>query len=306
VATVGGALGAGVWLAQKGAGPDRRNLDALVTVGGDLQRDLLAPALDLTRMTPGEEAALGAAIDREVRASLRVGGAARDEVYIGRVLRTMTPHVGRGGIPYKIAVVRSREVNAFAVPGGRIYVTEGLLDFVESEAELAAVLGHEVSHVDLRHCVERLQLGRAAGKVAPGLGGLARLGYEVMLRGFSEEQELAADRSGAVLSAAGGYDPWASRALFGRLARMDGGGRRPTRDPVAEVAATIPEAFRRYVATHPPADQREEAVTRRLLAEPSLWRGRRLYLGRSNHADRREMSEAPRDVEWIAREEPPI
>jgi predicted Zn-dependent protease len=54
-------------------------------------------------------------------------------------------------------VVASAEVNAFALLGGQVFVTRGMLGFVESEAELAAVLGHEIAHVDLRHCVERYQ-----------------------------------------------------------------------------------------------------------------------------------------------------
>ena len=299
------SLTIGMWLALRGSAPDRRNLDALVTIGGDVVHDVIHPALDLTRISSAEEIKLGAEIDREVRASMPIGGASRDEAYVARIAAALSGHVTRTGIPYTIAIVRSPQINAFAIPGGRIYVTEGMLGFVQSEAELAAVIGHEIRHVDLRHCVERLQMERAAGKVSPALGSLARLGYEVMLRGFSEEQELAADARGAVLAAGGGYDPWESLALFDRFLKKElPGARRPTRNPVSEAVAVVPEALTRYFATHPPADQRIEAVRRALVARPDLWRGERRYVGRANLAARRSLAEDARPDEWVVRETP--
>ena len=178
----------------------------------------------------------------------------------------------------------------------------GGLDFVASEAELVAVLGHEISHVDLRHCVERLQLQQAAGMVSPGLGAVARLGYEVMLRGFSEEQELAADVNGAALSAGVTYDPWAASEMFERLgSKVEPTGRMPTRNPVVEAIALIPEALGRYIATHPPADERMAAIRRALVATPGSWKGVRRYVGRANLAVRRSMNQDPRGDEWITR-----
>ena len=64
-----------MWLALRGSAPDRRNLDALVTIGGDVVHDVIHPALDLTRISSAEEIKLGAEIDREVRASMPIGGA---------------------------------------------------------------------------------------------------------------------------------------------------------------------------------------------------------------------------------------
>jgi predicted Zn-dependent protease len=306
VAAFAAAVLTGAWLAMRGTGPDRRNLDALVTVGGDLARDATHPILDLTRMSESDEAALGSAIDQEVRASMPVGGDPRLEGYLRRVLQSLAPHVSRGGIPYAIALVRSREVNAFAVPGGRIYVMEGLLDFVKSEAELAAVIGHEISHVDLRHCIERMQAEQKLRRVSPGIAALARLGHELVLRGYAEEEELEADRNAARLVARARYDPWEAMSLFARTARMEAPRERaPTRDPWVEIASAIPEALRRYLATHPPADQRVEAVRETLRAEPELWLGERRYVGRVNLARRRAMADEPVESEWIARPSPP-
>lgn len=299
-------LGAGAWYATRGTAPERRNLDALVTVGGDVVRDVTHPALDLTRLSTAEEIALGQAIDAEVRAGIPVGGDPAAEIYVQNVLRLVAGGVSRRDIPYAVAMVRSPEVNAFAVAGGRLYVTDGMLGFVRSEAELAAVLGHEIGHVELGHCVQRLQIEQAARRVAPDLAGLARLGYEIMERGFSEEQELAADGQGALLAARAGYDAWQASQLFSRfLAKETAGTRPPTRNPVKIAVAAVPQALDRYLETHPPADQRIEAVRRALVSRGDLWAGTPRYVGIGNLTARRARSDDPRPGEWIARDRAP-
>lgn len=307
LAAVAAALAGGLWLATRGRGPDRRDLDAVVTIGGDLVRDALRPAIDLTRLTVEEEIRLGRAIDGEVRARETVVTEGPEVAYLAAVARPLLPHVERPGMTYTFALLKTGEVNACAVAGGFVYVTLGMLQFAGSEAELAAVLGHEIAHVDLRHCVERLQFEQAARRIGPGLGDLARLGYEIMSRGFSEEQELAADASGALLAARGDYDPWQANELFGRLLLRHGDlDRRPSRNPVKIAAGAVPAALGRYLATHPPADQRIEAVRRALVAAPDLWRGRRLYVGRGNPAARRARADESRNEEWVVRrDEPP-
>jgi len=301
-----GMLGVGVWLASRGTGPDRRNLDALVTVGGDAVRDAIHPAIDLTRMSSAEEVRLGQAIDAEIRANLRVGSDPSTEAYLQEVLSLVSAGVRRTDIPYRIAVVQSPEINAFAVAGGRVYVMEGMLKFVQSEAELAALIGHEVSHVDLRHCVERLQFEQQARKIDPGLAALARLGYEIMQRGFSEEQELAADENGALLAGKAFYDPWQAETLFARLLPKEAQQqRRPGRNPVREAVVVLPGAIGRYLATHPPADQRIETVRRTLNGHPELWRGQRRYVGRSNLMQRRSLTILPDPAEWLTRSAAP-
>jgi len=300
------ALAVGAWIAARAPGVDRRNVDALVTVGGDAVHDGLRPVMDLTRLSDAEEVELGTAIDREVRSHVEIVDDPALNQYVGDLVRRTRGGVIRRDIPYEGAVVRDDAVNAFAVAGGHVYVTTGMLRFVETEAELVSVIGHEIGHVDLRHCVERLQIGQAARRVAPGVDVLAQIGYELMRRGFSEEQELAADADGVRLAAIAGYDPWSAQAMFAKLLPRDtAAGRRPTRDPVAEAAAIIPDALSRYLATHPPADRRIEVVRRTLGNDETAWRGRRLYTGRSNLEERLSVDAAPREDEWVVRTEAP-
>jgi predicted Zn-dependent protease len=111
--------------------------------------------------------------------------------------------------------------------------------------------------------------------------------------------------TGALLAASASYDPWAAVALFRRLAGEESQTRPPTRNPATEAARLIPEALGRYIATHPPADERIEAVGRALRADPGLWVSRRLYVGSGNLKDRRSLSDDPRDDEWIDRQVAP-
>lgn len=295
-------VAAGAWYARRGTAPERRNLDALVTVGGDLVRDAGRPALDLTRLSTAEEIELGRAIDAEIRARMPVAPDPGVGEYVQAVLRQVAAHAGRTDIPYSVVVLDQSEVQASAVAGGYLYVTAGMLAWLQDEAELAAVLGHEIGHVELRHCVRGLQIEQAARPVVGDLAALAGAGYALMERGFSEEQELAADAEGAVLAARAGYDPWRANTLMARLLERDGaGGRGPSRNPIRIAVLAAPDAIGRYLRTHPPADQRMEAVRRALAAREELWKGVPRYVGAANLAARRCRADDDRPDEWLTR-----
>lgn len=136
------------------------------------------------------------------------------------------------GIKYTFKVIDDDEtINAFALPGGHIYVYTGLLKLASDEAELASVLGHEVAHVSQRHIAERLiaavgletLLEMATGKRQDDLAGLAgQLAGQGALMSFGREQESDADAHGLPYSVAAGYDPNGFVRLFGKLAKGEG------------------------------------------------------------------------------------
>jgi predicted Zn-dependent protease len=132
---------------------------------------------------------------------------------------------------FQFEIVDQLEPNAFALPGGHIYVSRGLLALVVEEDDLACVLGHEITHVTERHAVKRARRailpailtlpGRIVGIVSPGLGDLAAAPFEVLgglgLAKYSREQEEESDRLGAKLAANTGYDPRALARILKRL-----------------------------------------------------------------------------------------
>jgi predicted Zn-dependent protease len=136
----------------------------------------------------------------------------------------VVPRSELAGRPFVFTVLTSDVSNAFALPGGYIYITRGLMSLMGSEAELASVLGHEIGHVTARHTAERLSRGQAANiftqilsmgvAVATGSGSAGNLaaqatgaGAGVWLASFSREQEFEADKLGVRYMAVEGYDP---------------------------------------------------------------------------------------------------
>lgn len=108
--------------------------------------------------------------------------------------------------------------NAFALPGGHVAIGRDLLRLMESEDELAAVIGHEMAHVDLRHCIERLQYELTARKAGLDVVYIVTSIPIVLFHaGYSKNQEIDADRIGLQYAVAEGYSPWGAINLFRRI-----------------------------------------------------------------------------------------
>ncbi len=161
------------------------------------------------------------------------GGAYNDRAFGAYVRKIGLDLVGVSEtpkLPYTFTILNDEKVNAFALPGGYVYITRGLLALAGNEAEMAGVLAHEVGHVVARHTAERYSrsvatnlgltllgaLGSAAG-VPSGVGRLASFGAQAALQGYSREQELEADMLAVRYLARLGYDP---RTMTGFLRKM--------------------------------------------------------------------------------------
>jgi predicted Zn-dependent protease len=137
----------------------------------------------------------------------------------------------RPNLPWQFAVVDHPAVNAFALPGGYIYVTRGILAYLNDEAELAGVLGHEIGHVTARHSAQqatRAMLGQGAliglGVFVPStrpFGDLSSAGLGVLFMKFGRDDEREADRVGIEYIAKGGWDPKGMPDVLMTLSRMD-------------------------------------------------------------------------------------
>jgi predicted Zn-dependent protease len=208
------------------------------------------------------------AIGRDVAARL-VGAAplmpnARVQRYVNNVGRWLASQTERPDLPWQFGVLEAPQVNAFAVPGGTIFITRGLLEKMATEAELAGVLGHEIAHVLRKHHLKAIQKGamtslsgEAAGAALTNVGSEARhklvsFGTEMYSRGLDKGDELEADRLGVVIAARAGYDAYGLPSVLQTLQGMN----------AADSAVAL------MFKTHPAPGERLDALGKRM--QPTL------------------------------------
>lgn len=165
-------------------------------------------------------------------------------------LRTATDSPGQN---YRVTILNSGLVNAFALPSGNLYVTRGLLVLANDMSEVASVLAHEISHVTARHAIERAELENRSVLVSrvraevlnnPGAAQLVRDQAQVAIASFSRQQELEADAASVRTLAAAGYDPYGAHRFLVSLGRnaeiLDRTGEGRTGQPALDFTATHP------------------------------------------------------------------
>ena len=173
--------------------------------------------------------------------------------YVDEVGQKVARISDRADLNYHFSVIDTPVVNAFACPGGYIYVYTGLLETMDNEAQLAGVLAHEVSHVVARHGVKRLQqvlglqvlLSIALGESSQLTQQAVSIGLAVLLQAYSRDNEFEADEYGTVYMQKAGYNPEGMVQLLEKLLEMSSG-----------------EAgfLEKVMATHPPTKDRIQRV----------------------------------------------
>lgn len=285
-----GAVGAVFWVLARRPTPDQpMSLEVVTDRGTEAMQLVDRFGKIVTRLPVREEIELGRVLADRMAAGYRARpghSLAEFQGYVREVVRLLAAEGGlrRPEIPYEARVLPTDLVNAYALPGGFVFVTSGLLELIESEAELAAVLGHEIAHVDLGHCVERIQYQvRARAAAGWPLELMVAIGSELWTVGFADELEAEADRRGALYGERAGYHPEAAAVALERLAALQQG-EPPSRDRFdQEVIDMLRAAVGDYFATHPPAAERLAILER-------SWREQRFdlergsyYLGRRNY-----------------------
>ncbi len=151
--------------------------------------------------------------------------------YVNRVGRWVASQGERPGLPWTFGVIDSNDVNAFAVPGGYVFVTKGLYKMLHDEAELAGVLAHEVAHVVRGHHLKLIQqeklIGAGTDLLKQNLGGRNELvekligsGAEILARGLDKGAEFEADRMGVVLATRAGYDSFGLPSVLQEIGHL--------------------------------------------------------------------------------------
>lgn len=207
-----------------------------------------------------QENQLGQQMAAELQAELKLHPDPELQAYVtnigNRIVAAAQADVP-AGISFRFHVVQDdATVNAFAIPGGDIYVYTGLMRLAENEAELAGVLGHEVAHVTNRHIAQRLvaqyglqsiiamALGQDAGLLSQIASSVAGQGF---LLKYGRDHERESDHDGIAYAAAAGWSPQGFVTFFEKMERLSGGSSTPT-----------------ILVTHPPAAERLESAQKRI------------------------------------------
>lgn len=187
------------------------------------------------------------------------------QAYVDMVGQRVAKQSSRPELEYTFTVLDDELINAMALPGGFIYVTRGILTHMNSESELAAVLGHEVAHVTQKHAFKAQNRGKAmqalstVAAILTQNGSVAEIGNlfgGVLLRGYGREQELEADTVGAEYMAKAGYSPDAMLATIEILKNKD-----RIEIEQARLENRQPRVYHGILSTHPDSDTRyKEAV----------------------------------------------
>ena len=190
-------------------------------------------------------------------------------------------------LPFKFHYIPDGNfINAFALPGGHVYIGGGLIALMDSEDELANTLGHEVEHIDLRHCAERIQLEGRTRNLP--LGGLVRLPIEIFEAGYSKTQELEADRQGTALAVRAGYSPMGAIRMFEAFDRLYQEHVTHAQTPQEELSGVAIQTLEGFFRSHPPPQERIEQI-RKMMADnhwEKLTSERKLEVADAFHAEK--------------------
>jgi predicted Zn-dependent protease len=245
------SLGAVVGLATLGIGALGASGCATNPVSGKSQLSLYSEA---------EEIELGREEDQKTLVEVGLYGGDTLQAYVQQLGLQLAASSERPKLPWTFRVLDDPSVNAFALPGGYVYVTRGILTHLTSEAELATVLGHEIGHVTARHSVSELSkatmasLGLSAAAILAGsddLAAIGGIGLELLFSKFSRHDESQADSLGVRYALQGGFDPRPMTDVMTMLGRVTDaeGGRLPT-----------------WLASHPAPENRRQQIEQQVAA----------------------------------------
>jgi predicted Zn-dependent protease len=217
---------------------------------------------NFTLIPESQEIGMGKQAAEEVAQSIGLYDNAQAQQYVERLGQKLASRSERPKLPWSFKVVDDPVVNAFALPGGYIFVTRGLMAHMGSEAQLAAVMGHEIGHVTARHSVRQMskatlaQVGLMAGMVFSetlrNVGQLGAAGLQLLFLKYGRDAEREADDLGFRYSVANNYDVRSMPDVFATLKRVG----------EASGASRLPN----WMSTHPSPDERIERINK-MLAE---------------------------------------
>lgn len=218
---------------------------------------------DFSLISKDQELAMGAQANRAVLKQQKRLNNPRLQAYVNRIGQSLAKRSHRNNIPYKFTILEDPSVNAFALPGGYIFITTGLMAYLNSEGELAGVLGHEIGHVTARHGAQQQSAGLASAillEVLAKKAGKSTVNSlnqisTAIIRGYGREHELEADRLGAEYLARAGYSPQNMYDVISVLKAQE-----EFSKYMARREGRQPPSYHGVFSTHPSNDQRLKTV----------------------------------------------
>lgn len=255
----GGAL----YFAQHRKRQDAVSADAVVDMAADWQHDLTRAPMQFTRISDEQETRIGDKLAAQyVSASPAPSAETRaTEQYVNQVGARVAAYARRK-LNYRFHLIAdSSLINAFALPGGHVFIGQGLLDQMTSEDELAFVLGHELEHIDHYHAVERVQIEARLKSVNLDLvAGIAEIPMSLWQAGYSKDQEFEADREGLRIAVAAGYSPQGAVKMSERLTKLRQEYVMHAETPAGELGQVAIDGLTGYFRSHPLPSERLEKI----------------------------------------------
>jgi predicted Zn-dependent protease len=206
-------------------------LTVLLAVAAACATNPVTGRREFSFMSEAQEISIANESEPQIKEEMGVYNDPELQKYVSEIGWKMAKISERAHLPWRFTVVDVPAVNAFAVPGGAIYVTRGIMPFLDSEAELAGVIGHEIGHVTARHSAQQYtrQIGAQAGLITLGIfvpaarpfGDLSAQALGVLFLKYGRDDELQADQLGAGYESKLGWDPAAVPAFLSTLGRLD-------------------------------------------------------------------------------------
>lgn len=260
----------GLYWSQRRAKSPPVSANAILNLAADAQRDLARVPMHFTRLSDEQEIAIG----RELAANYSgqwIKPTPEEEAlekYVRRVGGAVSAHAHRH-LDYNFHLIPDHNmINAFSLPGGPVYIGEGMLDLMETEDELASILAHEVEHIDHYHCIERVQIeAKLKNLDLEIVGQLLQIPLEFWQAGYHKDEEFEADREGVRLAVEAGYSPYGAVSLFTRLAKLCNEFVIHAQSPEEELSQLAIQSLTGYFRSHPQPSERLDQINRLIAQE---------------------------------------
>jgi predicted Zn-dependent protease len=251
--------GVSIYFAQRQQRHDAVSVNAVVDTAADWQRGLTRAPMQFTRLSDAQEIRIGDELARQYIAyqPAQTAESKAMEENVNEVGHRVAAHTKRK-LAFHFHLIPSADfINAFALPGGHVFIGQGLLDQMNSEDELAFVLGHEIEHIDHYHAAERVQIQAQLSNLNLDIvAAVAQIPMSLWQAGYSKDQEFEADREGLRIAAAAGYSPQGAVNMMEHWGKLQREYVIHAETPPDELSQLAIEGLTGYFRSHPMPSER--------------------------------------------------